>query len=78
MSKFFEHIDHGKLIACAKDVDYPMRLLRLNLCAYRGERRCRIGDAVSRPVYATRSVGAGCAHAMALIKVYTAAELEKL
>ena len=74
MSKFYEHIDHEKLIASARRLNYPMRLRRLNLCIYRGERRCRVGGAFSRPVYVTRSVGAGCSHAHALIKAYTAEE----
>ena len=60
LSKFYEHIGHQALIREAEAVGYPMQLLKLNIGVYRGVRRCRVGDAYSRPVRATRAVGAGC------------------
>jgi len=66
LHKFYEHIEHEKLIVEAQAVGYPLRLLRMNIRVCRGRRRCRIGRACSRPVYATRSVGAGCSHAQGI------------
>ena len=59
LSQFYEHIGHEKLIDEAVATGYPLRLLKLNIEAYRGYRRCRLGSACSREVRATCSVGPG-------------------
>ena len=78
LPKLYEHIDHGVLIQEAVALGYPKRLLMLNIGAYRGERRCKVGDSTTRAVYATRAIGGGCSHAHALIKVYTLRTLVRL
>jgi hypothetical protein len=78
LSKFYERIGHQKLIDEAAAVGYPLRLLKMNIAAYRGPRRCRLGGACSREVRASGSVGAGCSHAHAVIKAFTLRALVKL
>jgi hypothetical protein len=45
LSKFYEHIGHEKLIDEAVATGYPLRMLKMNIEAYRGYRRCRLGSA---------------------------------
>ena len=63
LGKFFERIGHQRLIDEAVAVRYPLRLLRMNLMAYRGLTRCRLEAAYGRPIRARRTVGPGCSHA---------------
>ena len=63
LSKFYERIGHQRLVDEAVSVGYPLGLLRLNIDAYRGFRRCSWHRAFGEPVRASRSVGAGCSHA---------------
>ena len=70
LSKFYERIEHPFLIGEAVATDYPLRLLRLNLSAYRGVRRCSYHRALGKPICARRSVGAGCSQAHGIIKLF--------
>ena len=70
LSKFYERIRHDLLVEEGSQSRYPLRLLRLNISAYRGVRRCSYRRALGRPVRARRSVGAGCSHAHGVIKLF--------
>lgn len=59
------------LLAEARELGYPLSMLRLNLAAYRGPRQCRVDRACSRAARAIRAAGAGFSHVHGLIKVCT-------
>lgn len=78
LPKLYEHIDHEELIREAVAPTYHLKFLILNMGAHRGERRCKVGETYTRAVFASRTLGAGCSHAHALIKMYTLRTLQRL
>ncbi len=67
--KCFEHGRHGLLAEEARRVGFPLAIARMSVAMYRAERRLVIDDAVSEAINPTRGFMAGCARALALIKV---------
>ncbi len=67
--KCFEHGRHFLLAKEAGEVEFPIVIARMSAEMYRAERRLVVDDAVSEAVYPTRGFMAGCARALALIKV---------
>ena len=61
--KAFERIPYDKLVAAARRLGYPLRLLRLSIAAYRLMRTVIVGGTCSRVLQATRGITAGSAHA---------------
>ncbi len=69
LRKCFEHGDHSLLAAEAEALGFPMAMARLATDMYAAERRLCLDGAFSRPVRPTRGFVAGCAWAMACVKV---------
>ncbi len=67
--KCFEHGRHFLLAQEASEVEFPIVIARMSAEMYRAERRLIIDDAVSEAVSPTRGFMAGCARALALVKV---------
>ncbi len=67
--KCFEHGQHFLLAEEAAAVKLPVALARMSAEMYCAERRLIIDDAVSGAIHPTRGFMAGCARALALIKV---------
>ena len=64
LEKGFEKVSHDKIEAAADKHGFPKRTLQLALNMYKGARRIKCGDALSRPVYTKQGVLAGCPIAM--------------
>ena len=65
-------VDHGVAVKAAQRYGYPIRLLRLALGMYRGQRRLVLGSTVSNPIWTERAIVAGCGlafHIIALVCV---------
>ena len=77
-SKFYEHVEHGLLLANARATGYPLRVLRLNLAMRGAERRCSLSGHFSGAVRADRSIGAGCSHAQCLARLATIISYNKV
>ncbi len=69
LMKCFEHGKHFLLASEAQEVEFPIVLARMSAEMYRAERRLIIDDAISDAIHPTRGFMAGCARAVALIKV---------
>ncbi len=67
--KCFEHGDHKRLAEKARLVGFPIAIARMAIEMYRAERRLVLDEAVSAPINPTRGFMAGCARALALVKV---------
>ncbi len=67
--KCFEHGQHFLLAEEAEAVDFPIALARMSSEMYMAERRLVLDEAVSQAVHPSRGFMAGCARALALIKV---------
>ena len=67
--KAFEMIRHQDLIDAANSREYPMKLLRLSLAAYRLKRAVGINGLFAEAVRATRGITAGAGHATAELRV---------
>ncbi len=67
--KCFEHGQHFLLASEVEAVEFPMALARMSSEMYKAERRLVLDEAVSQAVHPTRGFMAGCARALALIKV---------
>ena len=64
LEKGFEKVRHDRIEAAAEKHGFPKRVLRLALDMYKGARRIKCGDALSRPIYTAQGVLAGCPIAM--------------
>jgi hypothetical protein len=69
--KCFEFVNHLALYREAAFQDYPWQLLRLEIRAFRSERRCRLGQTYSTARWASRSIVAGAGGATTLLRVLT-------
>ncbi len=69
LRKCFEHGRHDILAAEAEALGFPMAMARLASAMYAAERRLNLDGAYSRAVKPTRGFVAGCAWAMACVKV---------
>ena len=67
LQKGFEMIRYHRLYRAAIKYRYPMDILVIALSMYTAERRVKCGDAVSRQVWASYCVAAGCPIAMSLM-----------
>ncbi len=67
--KCFEHGQHFLLAEEAAAVKFPVAIARMSAEMYCAERRLIVDDAVSGAIHPTRGFMAGCARALALIKV---------
>ncbi len=67
--KCFEHGRHFLLAQEAAEVEFPIVIARMSAEMYRAERRLIIDEAVSEAIHPTRGFMAGCARALALVKV---------
>ncbi len=70
LQAFFEVIDRKRLVEEARALGYPLPLLRGALAAYSMARVMALQGRISREMYPTAGVIAGCSLAMALTKVY--------
>jgi hypothetical protein len=70
LSKFYERIPLGQLIAAAKDLGFPAPMLRLALRIYKGARYIQYEKAYSSAVFAKNGIIAGCSLATTLVKVF--------
>ena len=72
LMKAYEHVLHSKLIAFAKDTQFPLGLLRMCLACYAGPRRFIVdGYCAGQFCIGGKSLIAGCGFATTLLKVYT-------
>ena len=72
LMKAYEHVLHSKLIAFAKDTQFPLGLLRMCLVCYAGPRRLIVdGYCTGQFCIGGKSLIAGCGFATTLLKVYT-------
>ena len=69
LAKAYETIDHDILWAEAQATGFHLGLLHLLLWLYRGCRVVSVGGVCSAPVWATRTVVAGCAFATTLMRI---------
>ncbi len=67
--KCFEHGSHELLAQEVQRMEFPTAIARMAVEMYRAERRLVIDDAVSEAIEPTRGFMAGCARALALVKV---------
>ncbi len=67
--KCFEHGGHELLAQEAQRMEFPTAIARMAVEMYRAERRLVIDEAVSEAIDPTRGFMAGCARALALVKV---------
>ena len=67
LQKGFEMIRYHRLYRAAVTHRYPLDILILSIHMYTAARRAKCGDAVSRPVWASYLVVAGCPIAMSLM-----------
>jgi hypothetical protein len=67
--KAFEMIPHQELINAAASREYPLKLLRLSLAAYRLQRAVGINGLFAECVRATRGITAGSGHATTELRV---------
>jgi hypothetical protein len=70
MSAFFESIKRRPLWNRARDLSFPLTILRVTLTMYEGTRMLSLGGALSAPMRAADGVLAGCGNAMALTRAY--------
>ncbi len=70
IQSFFETLDRERLANEARALGFPLPVLRAALAAYSSARVVTMGGRISREVYPTTGVVAGCSLAMALTKVY--------
>ncbi len=67
--KCFEHGKHDLLATEARRMGFPLAIARMSVAMYRAERRLVVDDALSEAIHPTRGFMAGCARALALVKV---------
>ena len=67
--KAFETVPHAVLVAVARHLNYPIRLLKLSIAAYRLRRSVGIDGAYSATVQATRGITAGSGFATTELRV---------
>ena len=70
MESFFQMIDHQKLLQQAKELGFPIQMIRLALHLYSGPRHLTLGKGVATPVTPNRGIPPGCVWACTLVKVY--------
>ncbi len=75
---FFETLDRDRLINEAKALGFPLPIMRAALAAYSSARMISMCGRVSREVYPTTGIIAGCSLAMTLTKVYSVRALDEL
>ena len=63
MVKAYERVPHAWLVRQGIKYSYPMRILRLSICAYRLQRTVVIDKVCSVLIAATRGITAGAGHA---------------
>ncbi len=68
---FFETVDRDRLVREARAVGFPIAIIKAALAAYSSARMVTMNGRVSRELYPTAGVLAGCSLAMALTKVYS-------
>ena len=71
MDKYYERFGHGKMVARARRLGFPLAIARLSINTYRGRRVFAANGFVLRQVWARRSMGAGCVFATTWVKVYS-------
>ncbi len=75
--KCFEHGQHCLLAEEAAAVKFPVAIARMSVEMYCAERRLIVDDAVSDAIHPTRGFMAGCARALALIKVVMVRRMDR-
>ncbi len=70
VQSFFETLDRERLANEARALNFPLPIVRAAFAAYSSARVVTMGGRVSREVYPTTGVVAGCSLAMAFTKVY--------
>ena len=55
----------------ARELGFPMPLVRIAICLYRSVRRITLAGHAGRDFYPNRGITTGCSLAMTLIEVYT-------
>ncbi len=76
LQAFFEHIDRDLLLAEAAALGFPIPIVRAALAAYSSARMLAMGGRMSREMYPTIGVIAGCSLAMVLTKIYCVRALD--
>ena len=70
LGKFYESMRHGRLVSQAVRLDFPLRILRLNLQGYTHPRYVSMAGMVNDPCYPSQGVVAGCGAATTHVKLY--------
>ena len=70
MRKFYELFDFARLAARAWDTGFPMQIVRVSLAAYAGPRHLSLSGMVTKALYASNGIVAGCGFATTYVKVY--------
>ncbi len=78
MAKFYEHIDHQKLIERGARSGFPMPLMKVAVAAHSGPRMIRMNGFVGEELHAGRGIIAGCGLATTLVKVYSLEPYDRL
>ncbi len=68
--KAFERVPHDVLVREALRLNFPLRILRLSLAAYRLARVLKVGEAFSSLIWAVRGITAGSALATSEMRLF--------
>ena len=68
--KLYETMRHGRLVSQAVRLDFPLRILELNLQGYSHPRFVSMTDMVADPCFPSQGVVAGCGAATTHVKRY--------
>ncbi len=78
LESFFETVDRERLYRRAEAAGFPLAVLRLSLAAYSSPRLLALDGRLSRELWPTTGVGAGCGLACSYVKVYCMAPLDSI
>ncbi len=78
IARFYEVIEPAEFALAAKDFGLPQTIISLCLHAYLGPRRIRVRGAMSKRVFPTRSIIAGCTWATVHVRLLIIGPAEKL
>ena len=76
LKEFYEHISRSKLLARARLLDFPLRIITVVLNTYGGRRLLVLGGVAAWVGYPCSGVVAGCGFATYLVQVYSVPGLD--
>ncbi len=78
IARFYEVIEPGEFACAARKFGVPQSIISLCIHTYLGPRRIRVRGALSRKIFPTRSIVAGCTWATVFVRILAIAPAEKL